>query len=121
MTPECHPTLVPTAKYRKMIYELRTYRLKTGATSEYIRRVKTQGIEIQKRHLGHLIGYFTTELGPLNQVVHIWAYEDLQDRADRRARLASDAEWLAFVPCIQELIEAMDTRIMTATPFSPLQ
>lgn len=104
-----------------MIYELRTYRLKTGTTPEYIRRVQTQGIEIQKRHLGNLIGYFTTELGPLNQVIHIWAYEDLQDRAKKRARLAADADWVEFLPCIQELIEEMDTRIMTAAPFSPLQ
>lgn len=104
-----------------MIYEMRTYRLKTGAVPAYIERVGSRGIEIQKRHLGQLVGYFTTELGPLNQIVHIWAYRDLQDRAERRTALAADTAWIAFMPSIQELIEEMECKILTAAPFSPLQ
>lgn len=104
-----------------MIYEMRTYRLSTGTVPTYVERVAHEGIEIQRRHLGYLIGYFVTEIGPLNQIVHIWAYEDLEDRARRRAELAADPEWAAFMPRIQELIETMECKILAATAFSPLQ
>jgi len=28
------------------------------------------------------VGYYTTETGPLNQIVHLWAYQDLNERAE---------------------------------------
>ncbi len=28
------------------------------------------------KHLGNLVGYFTTEVGNVNEIVHIWGYED---------------------------------------------
>jgi hypothetical protein len=40
---------------------------------------------VQTDHLGKLIGFFFTEIGVVNQVVHIWAYESLDDRLVRRA------------------------------------
>jgi hypothetical protein len=103
-----------------MIYEHRTYRLRNGAVPEYFRLVESEGIAIQRKHLGNLIGYFTTEIGPLNQIVHIWAFEDLADRTRRRAALAADPAWLAFVPKIQVLIETAENKILKPAPFSPL-
>ncbi|TSJ64005.1 NIPSNAP family protein [Starkeya sp. 3C] len=103
-----------------MLYEMRTYRLKTGATPAYVKLVEEEGITIQKSHLGQLVGYFTSEIGPLNEIVHIWAYASLDDRAARRARLAADPAWQAFGPKIQALIEVMENKILLPTSFSPL-
>ena len=104
-----------------MIYEMRTYRLKAGAVPTYLKLIEDEGIEVQKSHLGRLIGYFSSDIGPLNEVVHIWAYADLGDRAARRARLAADPRWQAFVPKIQALIETMDNKILEPAAFSPLR
>jgi len=103
-----------------MIYEHRTYRLKNGSIGEYLRLVGGEGIAIQRRHLGELVGYFTTEIGPLNEITHIWAYADLADRDRRRAALLTDPEWLAFLPKIQVLIEAGSNKILKPAQFSPL-
>ncbi len=103
-----------------MIYEMRTYRLKTGAVPAYVKLVGEEGIAIQKGHLGVLVGYFTSEIGPLNEIVHIWAYASLDDRAARRAALAADPAWQAFLPKIQALIEVMENKILLPTAFSPL-
>lgn len=103
-----------------MIYEMRTYRLKVGALSKYIEIVQSTGIEIQKRHLGNLVGYFYSDIGPLNQVVHIWAYSSLDDREARRALLGKDPEWQAFIPSLQALVDEMENKILKAMPFSPL-
>lgn len=103
-----------------MIYELRTYRLKTGTVPAYLKLVEEEGIAIQRGHLGQLVGYFFSEIGLLNEIVHIWAYADLSDRESRRATLAADPAWQNFLPKIQALIETMENKILKPTSFSPL-
>ena len=102
-----------------MFYEMRTYRLKTGTVPLYLKLVEEEGISIQSAHLGGLVGYYATEIGPQNEIVHIWAYPSLDERERRRAALMRDEHWLAFIPKIQALIEAMETKILRPAPFSP--
>ncbi|SFI79402.1 NIPSNAP protein [Bosea sp. OK403] len=104
-----------------MIYEMRTYRLKTGTVPAYLKLVEDEGIAVQKSHLGALVGYFFCDIGPLNQIVHVWAYASLDDRETRRAALAADPRWQAFLPKIQSLIETMENQILKSAPFSPLK
>jgi hypothetical protein len=73
-----------------MYYEIRTYRIKTGALPVYLKLVEEEGIALQKQYLGELVGYFYSEIGPLNQIVHIWAYPSLDEREARRTALAAD-------------------------------
>src|SRR3954451_20019448 len=103
-----------------MIYEMRTYRLRTGTVPSYLQLVEEEGIAIQKEHLGRLVGYFFSEIGPLNEIVHVWAYASLDDRDRRRNALAADPRWQTFLPKIQALIEVMENKIMKPTAFSPL-
>ncbi len=103
-----------------MIYEMRTYRMKVGTVPAYLKLVDQEGIAVQKSHLGQLVGYFFSDIGALNEIVHIWAYADLNDRETRRAALAADARWQVFLPKIQALIETMENKILKPAPFSPL-
>lgn len=102
-----------------MYYEIRTYRLKNGAIPAYLKVVGEEGIAIQKKHLGHLVGYFFSEIGPINEIVHIWAFESLDDRQARRERLMADPDWLNFLPKIRDLIEIAENKIMKPAAFSP--
>ena len=103
-----------------MLYEMRTYRLKTGAVPAYLKIVGDEGIDLQKSHLGQLVGYFFSEIGPLNEIVHVWAYASLDDREARRAALAADTRWQAVLAKIVPLIDTMDNKILKGAPFSPL-
>lgn len=103
-----------------MIVEERIYRIRNGCMSLYLNLVRTEGLAIQQPILGHLVGYFTTEIGVLSQVTHLWAYPSLDERARRRARLAQDKRWQAFIPRLSELIETAENRILVPTDFSPL-
>ena len=101
-----------------MFVEIRTYRLRNGTVPAYLAAV-AEGIAIQRRHLGALVGYYSSEIGPINQIVHIWAFASLDDREARRARLNADPEWIAFLPRIRDLIEEAESEIMKPAAFSP--
>lgn len=103
-----------------MIVEQRTYRFKAGKVPTFMAIYEEKGLEIQKRILGNLIGYFATEIGPLNETVHLWGYDSLDDRTARRTALMADAGWRAFLAEILPLLETQETKILLPTGFSPI-
>ena len=79
-----------------MLIDLRTYTLRVGTVRDFLAQYAREGLEVQRRHLGAPLGYYTTEVGDVNQVVHIWQYQDAGDRERRRAALEADPDWLAY-------------------------
>ena len=104
-----------------MIVEERSYTLKPGTVALYYADYQPRGLEIQTRILGHLIGYFHTEIGELNQVVHLWGYDSLAERERRRALLFADADWLAYLKQSPDIVVHMQSRILVPAPFSPIR
>jgi hypothetical protein len=100
-----------------MIVEMRTYTLALGATGRYFKLYGEKGLAVQKRILGHLVGYYSVEVGPLNQVVHLWAYDSLDERTKRRAALWADPEWLAYVGEVGGLVLKQENQILNPAPF----
>ncbi|VTN83758.1 NIPSNAP family containing protein [Klebsiella pneumoniae] len=58
-----------------MIYEKRTYTINPLKMADWLALYQSDALAVQTDHLGQLIGFFFTEIGVVNQVVHIWAYE----------------------------------------------
>ena len=79
-----------------MILDHRTYTIPVGLMRDFLALYAAEGRAAQVRHLGEPFGYFTTEVGELTQLVHMWRYEDFADRDRRRAALEADPEWLAY-------------------------
>lgn len=106
-----------------MIVEERIYTLKIGKAAEYLKLYEQEGMPIQRPILGGFLGYYFTDVGPLNTVVHMWAYEDAADRAQRRAQLQADPRWKAFLPKLAVLMERQENRILHPASFweSPLR
>ena len=68
-----------------MIHEFRIYDIKPGELEKYY---DSTGAMIEKRlEYSPLVGYFHTEIGPLNRVLHIWEYEDLNHRSKIRSQV----------------------------------
>ena len=103
-----------------MIVEQRTYKIRNGCMARYLQLVRDEGLPIQGPILGNLIAYFTTEIGALSTVTHLWGFADLNDRMRRRSQLAVDKRWQAFIPQLSELIEHAENCILVPTEFSPL-
>lgn len=105
-----------------MYIEERTYVLHTDANlQEYLEAYSQIGLPLQKKILGGFIGYFITEVGTLNQLTHLWAYESLDDRDARRAALAKEPEWQRCMKTIKPMIKSMENKIMKPAEFSPIR
>lgn len=102
-----------------MIVEQRTYTLRPGAVADYLRLYEEEGLAVQKEHLPHMLGYYFSEIGELNQIIHLWAYKDLNHRQQCRAALFADERWQQVVRKLYDFIERMENRILVPTPFSP--
>ncbi len=104
-----------------MIIDHRTYRLKPNRMAQYLKVFEAEGLPIQRRHLGNLIGYFTTTIGPVNQVVHLWGYDSLADMEARRAARDGDPAWTEYRKKTQDLVLSQENKIVTPTSFSPIR
>jgi hypothetical protein len=105
-----------------MIYELRTYTLKPGTLAEVVKNASTISRAIRKDDYGKLEGYWFTDIGPLNQVMHLWSYADLEERARRRAALAENERWnTEYRPLIRPHLVRQDIRLLNpvAGPVAP--
>jgi hypothetical protein len=88
---------------------------------DYLRRYETLGLPLQMEHLGHLVGFFVSDIGPLNQVVHLWAYDSIADREIRRDRMAADPRWQEFLTGNHGMFASQEVKILKPTSFSPLR
>lgn len=106
-----------------MYYELRTYTIKPTKLADWLSLYKSAALAVQQEHLGNLVGFFTTEIGEVNQVVHIWGYASLDDRMTRRNAMAADPRWQDFARQNKELdaVVTLDSRLLRPTDFSPLK
>jgi hypothetical protein len=103
-----------------MILEERVYTFYPGKIPLFFRAYEAGPRALQSRILGGLVGYFTSEFGTQNQTVHLWRYDDLKDRAARRAALAAEPDWQSFLAEVLLYIQTQESRILTPTAFSPL-
>jgi NIPSNAP len=102
-----------------MIYEHRTYTLPHGQMDAYLARYEQDGLPVQLKHLGRLLGFWVTEIGPLNQVVHIWVYDSHADRERRRIALDADPAWTAFKEGNRGSFLDQEVKILRPAGFSP--
>jgi hypothetical protein len=98
-----------------MIYELRTYTIKPGSVGDMVKAAGTVARDIRKDDFGKLEGYWVTEIGPLNQVMHLWSYSDFDEHARLRGELAKNPRWTGeYIPLIRPLMLRQDIRLLNA-------
>ncbi len=104
-----------------MILDERTYAIHPAHVREYLDIYVAEGMALQVGHLGDLVGWFTTDAGVVNEVVHMWRYADMGDRERRRAAMDADPLWQAFRARTSGFVQSMRSRILRPTAFSPMR
>ena len=101
-----------------MIFDHRTYSIRPGKMPDFLAAYGSQGYPLQQKYLGTCRGWFVSmDIGPLNQVVHIWEFADLNDRAERRANMMADPAWGVYLASATDFIQSMENKILHTAPF----
>lgn len=105
-----------------MIYDVRTYRCRPGTIRKHMALYGEHGYDVQRRHLGDPVVYGAVETGDVNSYIHVWQFDDAADRAAKRASMAADPEWQAYLAKSAEaayLVSQTNTIITQAPFFKP--
>ncbi len=97
-----------------MIIEMRTYQLKPGTNAAFEERF-AEGLtaRLQFSKLG---GLWHSEVGALNQVVHVWPYESFAEKESIGQEARKTGKW---PPKTHEFIITQESKILQPAPFSP--
>lgn len=103
-----------------MIIDHRTYNIVPRKVQTYLKLFEDHGLPVQQRHLGPLLGYYVTDIGPQNQLIHLWGYDSLADMESRRAKRNADPDWAKFLEMTEGLVLSQETKIIRPVEFSPV-
>ena len=96
-----------------MIYEVRTYTLQPGSVAQFEENF-ANALPSREKY-SKLGAFWHTEIGPLNQVIHVWPYESVEERNEIRAEAAKDPDWPPKNP--PEMYVSMSSDIYIPAPF----
>ncbi|MEZ5651784.1 MAG: NIPSNAP family protein [Burkholderiaceae bacterium] len=103
------------------IYELRTYDVVVGKMSEVVSLYSSEGFPALKAggFDANLVAYFTGDIGALNQLIHVWKFDDDNARRAHWARVYADQGFMAFAAKLRPLLLAQNNKLMLAAPWGP--
>ena len=79
-----------------MLHELRIYTFRAGQAPVAAKNSGEKARDIRGDDYGKLEGYWLPEIGPLNQVAHLWSYDDFAHREERRKALSQNKRCLLY-------------------------
>ncbi|MCY4527713.1 MAG: NIPSNAP family protein [Chloroflexi bacterium] len=101
-----------------MIYDMRTYDIAMGKTPEYMAAVREIALPVRESYGIKLAGWYYTDIGALNRVVHIWAYRDFAHFEEAREAFRTDERWVNdYVPRVKGIVLRQENQIMRASDF----
>jgi hypothetical protein len=112
------PFSPPLGQERRLgnLYEIRTYTMQPGVTPTVVERWAERIEGRQKFSPLAFCGY--TELGPLNQWIHVWAYKDAAERFRIRAEASAAGAW---PPATRGMFVRQENMFVVPAEFSPLR
>jgi len=105
----------------KTVIDHRIYTIKPRGMAEFLEVFETLAMPVLLRTLGRPLGFYVSDIGPLNQVVHLWGYESLADYDRRRKARDADPDFPAYLRASAHLIVAQETRLLSRVEFKSLR
>ena len=99
----------------KALIDHRIYTIALCNMPEFLEVFNRLAMPILMETLGHPVGFYTSLVGPQNQFVHLWAYDDLADYERRCKARDSHPDFAAYLAASGHLITAQETRLIKAT------
>lgn len=96
----------------KPIVDHRVYTIRPRCMAAFLEAFDQLAMPILLRHLGPPLAFYVSSIGPLNQVVHLWGYDSLDDFERRSAARDADPDFAAYLHATRDLVVAQETRII---------
>jgi hypothetical protein len=114
--------VAPNLWRKCVLIDHRYYRIKPGMVPAHLELYEQAGFKAQSRHLGQPFAYLFTESGEVNTLVHMWLYDDVADRARKRAAMAADPEWQNYLRLNNEAgyVVSQQNNLMLPAKFAPI-
>ena len=74
----------------------RIYTIRLRKMPTFLDVFERLALPILRETLGHPLGFYVSQVGLLNQFVHLWRYDSMADREQRRNAMYADPLWLAY-------------------------
>ena len=104
------------------LYELRTYTMYVGKMAEGVKLYTEIGFPAMQKggQDKKLVGYFQSDVGTINQLVHMWKFDDDADRRRHWAGLYSNPDFMNnFVPKFRPLLMSQEVKLLLPAPWGP--
>lgn len=102
------------------VYELRTYSIKPKNFKEFY-DLSVEYMHLRTNH-SKLVGYWTSEIGGIFDMVHIWEYDNLQHRAKVRQAMSGDQEWSSkYISKVFPMMERLENVLLKLDSKSSLE
>lgn len=105
-----------------MTYELRVYRCMPGRKADVLARFRNHTMGLFQKHGIHVVGFWETVVGEVDELVYITRFESWEERTKRWNAFQSDPEWQRARDESHArglIVEHIRTAMLEATDFSP--
>ena len=104
------------------LYELRTYTLYVGKMAEAVKLYQEHGFPALQKggQEKKLVGYFISDTGTINQLVHLWKFDDDSDRRRHWEAVYGNKDFVeGFATKFRPLLMTQEVKLMHAAPWGP--
>jgi NIPSNAP len=111
-----------TGEHFMALFEMRTYTLYVGKMAEATKLYQEFGFPaLQKGGQDKkLIGYFQGDTGMINQLIHLWKFDDDADRRKHWASVFANKDFVeGFAAKFRPLVMSQEVKLLTPAPWGP--
>jgi hypothetical protein len=96
----------------KKLVDHRIYTIKLRKMPEFLEVFDRLAMPVLLQTLGHPLGFYVSQVGPLNQMVHLWGYDSLADYEARSLARDTHPDFPAYLAATEHLILAQENRLI---------
>ena len=96
----------------KNLVDHRIYKIRPRRMGEFLEVFDRLAMPVLLQTLGTPLGFYASLVGPLNQVVHFWGYDDLADFERRALARDTHPDFPAYLAASEHLIVSQETRLI---------
>lgn len=103
--------------WQKPVVEIRVEEYERGTLPELTALYKEFALPAMLRHCGAPINFYVPNVGRINCVTQLWAYESLSDYDRKQAAIADDLSWQQYLRAADGIVRYRENRLTRRISF----